>query len=56
MVFRDGQATWYPGGDQRDRESRLYEVGSLTKPMTAEVLAAMIADGTVTMTTRVGDI
>jgi CubicO group peptidase (beta-lactamase class C family) len=56
MVLRDGQVTWYPGGDQRDRESRLYEVGSLTKPMTAEVLAAMIADGTVTMATRVGDI
>ena len=56
MVFRDGQVTWYPGGDQRDRESRLYEVGSLTKPMTAEVLAEMIADGMVTMAARVGDI
>lgn len=47
---------WFPSGDEKVRETRLYEIGSLTKPMTAELLATMIADGTAAMATRVGDV
>ena len=56
MILPGGAVTWYPTGDPRDRASRLYEIGSLTKPLTAELLATMIADGSVTMETTVGAI
>jgi serine-type D-Ala-D-Ala carboxypeptidase/endopeptidase len=56
VILPGGAVTWYPTGDERDRASRLYEIGSLTKPMTAELLATMIADESVTMATNVGEI
>jgi D-alanyl-D-alanine-carboxypeptidase/D-alanyl-D-alanine-endopeptidase len=34
----------------------LYEVGSLTKPMTAELLASMVGDGTVDLSTTLGSV
>ena len=46
----------FPATDSDAQQTDLYEIGSLTKPMTAEVLATMIVDGTATMATRVGDV
>jgi D-alanyl-D-alanine-carboxypeptidase/D-alanyl-D-alanine-endopeptidase len=39
-----------------ERETKLYEIGSLTKPMTAEVLATMVMDGTASGALSIGSV
>ena len=56
LIVPGEEIAWYPTNDSRERERRLYEVGSLTKPMTAEVLASMIEDGRSAITIRIGDV
>ncbi len=56
VVLPGHDIVYFPAANPHAHSTTLYEVGSLTKPMTAEVLASMIADGTAAMTTRIGNI
>jgi CubicO group peptidase (beta-lactamase class C family) len=56
VILPGQRVTYFPSADVVRHQTSLYEIGSLTKPMTAEVLASMILDGTATMATRIGDV
>ncbi|HEY4320908.1 MAG TPA: serine hydrolase domain-containing protein [Gemmatimonadales bacterium] len=55
LIVRGEPVTFFPPGDSK-RQGRRYEVGSLTKPMTGELLASLILDNSVTLSATIGEL